>query len=213
MKKYINQSKSHTVYLNHQAQAMRVKTRNKYLRIMIWISIWVIAFLIFDNRYFSPFRNLLLSLNYFGTFIAGALFSYSFSAVPAAAILLILGHEQNLYLAGFIGSLGALTSDIFIFKFSRLFFKKRDIKKNDTLGTLQKINVITKFLITHFSVSFLKYLKITVAAIIIASPLPNEIGIAMLASTLNLSINSFIFISLILNLIGVFILLGLGRLF
>mgnify|MGYP006977944986 CR=1 FL=1 len=61
-------------------------------------------------------------LGYFGTFLAGFLYAYAFTAAPAAAILLILAREQNLFLAGLTAGLGALLGDLVIFHFIRHFF-------------------------------------------------------------------------------------------
>ena len=51
----------------------------------------------FTGRDFSPFHNFLLSLGYFGTFLAGVFFTYGFTAAPATVILLILSNEQNIF--------------------------------------------------------------------------------------------------------------------
>jgi len=79
----------------------------------------VIAYFLFGGRSYAPLHDTLVLLGYFGTFLAGFFYAYAFTAAPAAAVLLILAKEQNLYLAGFIAGLGALLGDLVIFHFIR----------------------------------------------------------------------------------------------
>ena len=103
-----------------RALARRFLTKRiKYPKFLLLILTFVAAYLIFFERNFQPFHNILLSLGYFGSFIAGVMFSYGFTAGPSTAIFLILAKDQNIFLAGFIGGLGALAGDLTIFKLIR----------------------------------------------------------------------------------------------
>src|SRR3989339_1795341 len=103
----------------HHNTMDNVLSRIKYPKLLLLLLTFVIAYLIFKERTFLPFHNLLLSMGYLGTFLAGILFVYGFTAAPATAILLILAKEQNILFAGFIAGFGALIGDLMIFTFIR----------------------------------------------------------------------------------------------
>ncbi|MCX6711622.1 MAG: hypothetical protein NT139_01115, partial [Candidatus Woesearchaeota archaeon] len=98
---------------------------------------------------------------------------------------------------------GALIGDLMIFSFIRLSFKdeiNRISKERIFLYINRKIpKVMRKYIIPIF------------AGFLIASPLPDEIGVALLASSRNISIRLFSIISYCLNTTGIFILLCLSK--
>lgn len=100
----------------------------KYPKFLLFLLTILIAYILFSNKDYLPFYNLLLSLGYAGIFLAGIFFAYSFTAAPATAILLISAKESNLLLAGFIAGFGALVGDLLIFNFIKHSFKD-EIKK------------------------------------------------------------------------------------
>ena len=55
---------------------------------------------------------------------------------------------------------------------------------------------------------FVKYLMLGFAGLIIASPLPDELGITILATSRNISELTFIALSFVLNTLGIFIVFG-----
>lgn len=177
----------------------------KYPKLFLLFLAFILAYIIFKERNFLPFHNLLLSMGYLGTFLSGMLFAYGFTAAPATAILLILAKEQNIFLAGLVGGLGALISDLIIFRIIRYSFAdelKKISKERIILYSNNKIPSILK-----------KYLIPVLACFIIASPLPDEIGVSLLAVSKTVSTKFFSFISYLLNTIGIFIILVIGNLF
>ena len=67
----------------------------KYPKIIILILMIIIALFIFKNPYVSSKISSLKNLSYLGIFIAGALFSFGFSA-PFAVGFLIVAHPANI---------------------------------------------------------------------------------------------------------------------
>ena len=164
---------------------------------------FLIAYLLFYERNYQPFHDFIFSLGYFGTFLAGAMFAYGFTAAPATAILLILAKEQNVLFAGLIGGLGALVGDLIIFKFIRYSFAD-EIRKLRREKIVQYLN--------HRTPSVLKkYILPVFAGFIIASPLPDEIGVSLLAFSGNISMKVFSIISYVLNTAGIFAILLIGK--
>lgn len=163
---------------------------------------FAIAYILFLGRDFAPIQNTLLLLGYFGTFLAGILFTYGFTAAPATAILLILAKGQNILLSGLIGGLGALVGDFIIFKLIRNTFSDK-IRKLSKEKTILKINNKMPHLLK-------KYLVPVLAGFIIASPLPDEIGVSMLAASSSISTRAFLAISYLLNTAGILVILAIG---
>ncbi len=163
---------------------------------------FIIAYILFADRSYTPLHDTLLLLGYFGTFLAGFLYAYAFTAAPAAAILLILAKEQNLLFAGFIAGAGALLSDLVIFHFIRHGFSDEVQKLSN-----EKIVQYTQRKVPG---SIRKYLVASLAGFLIASPLPTEIGVTLMASVKSISTKKFSIIAYSLHTSAIFIILLIG---
>jgi len=182
---------------------MDILTRIKYPKLILLVITFVLAYILFSQKTYLPFHDTLLVLGLFGTFLAGILFAYGFTAAPATAVLLILAKEQNLLLAGLIGGLGALVGDLLIFKFIR-YSLADELKKLSNEKISQYINHETPRTLK-------KYLIPVLAGFIIASPLPDEIGVSLFAAAKHISIRKFMIISYLLNTAGIFVILIIGK--
>ena len=130
------------------------------------------------------------------------LYTYGFTSAPASAIFIILAEQQNIYLAALIGGAGALVSDMVIFRFVRHSFKNEVEKLANEKIVMFLVNLIPKRLMKYFVPLF--------AGFIIASPFPDEIGVALLA-TVKLSNRKFVLIDFCCNVIGIFTILAIGK--
>lgn len=175
----------------------------KYPKFLLLLLTFVIAYLLFYNRTYQPFHDFVASLGYFGTFISGALYVYGFTAAPATALLLILAKEQNIILAAMIGGLGALIGDLIIFTTIRHSFA-------DEIEKLFEEEIV-KYIHSRIPSFVKKYFIPATAIFIIASPLPDEVGIALFAATRNISIKVFSVFAYALNTIGIFVVLYIGN--
>jgi len=104
---------------------------------------------------------------------------------------------------GLAGGLGALLADLTIFKIVRFSFEdeiKRLSKERRFLNIERKLPNIMK-----------KYAMVVLGGLIIALPLPDEIGVSMLALSLKIKMKTFIVFSYLLNTAGIIFLLYLGR--
>jgi len=174
----------------------------KYKKLMLLALSFVIAYFLFSGRDIFLFRYLLTSFDYAVTFIVGVFFAYGLTAAPATAILLILAKEQNIFLATLVGGLGALVGDLLIFNFIRF-------------SLMDEIELISKEKIffdigQRLPTFFKRYLVPVLSGFIIASPLPDEIGVALLATSTNISQKLFFLISFTLNALGIFFILTIG---
>ncbi len=111
----------------------------KYPKFLLLLLTFALAYLILRGRNFSPLHDVLLSLGYFGSFLAGILFVYGFTAAPATAVLLIIAKDQHIILAGFIAGFGALVGDLLIFRVIRHSFAD-EVEKLSKEPSLNYIN-------------------------------------------------------------------------
>ncbi len=175
----------------------------KYPKFVILFITFSLAYLLLtDDKLFFA-RQELLKLGYFGTFIAGMFYAYGFTAGPATAVFLLNSKAQDFLLSGLAGGFGALVSDLLIFKFIRITF-------TDEIELLANEKIFVKMR-SNLSPFLKKYLLPFLAAFVIASPLPDEIGVTMMATSRNISTKQFILLSFLLNALGIFAILHIGR--
>ena len=182
---------------------MKQRLLEKYPKFLLLFITFLIAYLLFYERNYQPFHDIVLSMGYFGTFLSGAMFAYGFTAAPATAIFLILAKEQNILLAGLLGGLGALIGDLLIFSFIKFSFK-------DEIKKLSK-EKITLYVKMKTPSTLKKYLIPVIAGFVIASPLPDEFGVSLLAASGTISIKIFSVISYTLNTAGIFVIIVIGN--
>ncbi len=176
----------------------------KYPKIMILIIMIVLSYFIFSNPSISNYLSRLGSLGYLGIFLGGILFAFGFTA-PLSVGLFISLNPSNIWIAGMTGGFGALISDLFIFKFIKISFK-------DEFNRLSKTRALKSIgLMIHNSLGerIKVYLMYVFAGILIASPLPDEIGVIMLAGLTKINFKVLAILSFILNTLGIIIILTL----
>jgi hypothetical protein len=175
----------------------------KYPKLTLFIVTVLLVYFLFSGVLYGPLHNVLVYLGYFGTFLAGVLYPYSFTSVAATAILLIIAKTQNLIYAGLVASFGALLSDLAIF-----FFVKRGF--GDEVKKLAKEPAIQK-LGKRIRPSTRMPLVVALASILIASPLPTEIGIMLMTSVKKISTRKFAVIVYILHVSAIYGILIIGK--
>ncbi len=175
---------------------------HKYPKFLLLFIMFLVAYLMFSGREYGPLHDSLISMGYFGTFIAGCFFTYSFTTAPASVAFLIMAKSQNIYLAALIGGTGALLMDLVIFRFMRHSF-------NDEIKKLAHEELIG-YLHQKTPVGIKRYVLPVLGGLIIASPLPDEIGVTLIAASKSISLKIFTLISYIMNTLGIFFILMIG---
>lgn len=149
---------------------------------------------------FETFHTFLLNLGsfgYIGAFIAGTLFVSTFTVATGAVILLVLAESLSPIEIGIVAGLGAVVGDFTIFRF---------IKNNLT----QELTLIYNHIDGNHHLQKIlhsKYFSWTlpvIGAIIIASPLPDEIGVSLMGIS-RMSTFRFLLLSFVLNAVGIFL--------
>ena len=216
------------VYVHH-SKINKVLSVIKYPKLAIFFIVFISTYFLFCNSNYDSFQSVFASMGYIQTYFAGFLYVFGFTAAPATALLGSLPEDLNVLLAGLIGGLGALTGDVLLFFFIRSFFTNeirqlfedatfkikmlvkgitRDIKK----VTQNRFIKICYPLNKKMSYSCNRYLFPIVGGLIIASPLPTELGVTMMASSKKISLKTFACIAFLLQTLAIVFLIIYSKL-
>jgi len=174
----------------------------KYPKLILLIILIILAFLLFRHPLISNAILGLNKLNYLGFFIAGILLAFGFSA-PFAIGFFIIAQPGNLFLATLIGGFGGMVGDMSIFKIIKFSFMNefRELEKTRVIKAIENTIKHNKhILIKH-------YLLYVFAGILIATPLPDEIGVSMLAGLTTVNPKKLAIISFFLHSLAIFLIL------
>ena len=174
----------------------------RYHKLLLLVLAIILAYYLFNLPVISDFFASIQRLDYIGMFMAGMLLSFGFSA-PFSIGFFITSHPGNILLATLMGGIGAMVGDILIFRTIRLSFMDefKELNHAKIIKTIEKaIEHNKNILIRH-------YLLYIFAGILIVTPLPDEIGISMLAGLTTVNQKKLAVISFILHSIAVFLIL------
>ena len=164
---------------------------------ILLISSVALAFYLFYSGVLADLIKATGNFGIIGVLISGILFGYAFTAAPATASLISFTNYYNPLIISLIGATGTMIGDLIIFH----FFKK---------GLPNEIeNLIKKSKIEKLRKSKTRWLIPGIAGFIIASPLPDEVGISLLGIT-KFSTRKFMFLAFILNFIGILIITSIA---
>lgn len=133
-------------------------------------------------------------MKFIGSFMAGMFFVSIFSAAPATVVLAEIAQSNSIFWVAFFGGLGALVGDLIIFRFIE------DRLADDFLQLIKKTR--SERLISIFKLKLFKWLVPFIGALVVASPLPDEIGLAMMGLS-KMRTSLFIPLSFFLNSLGI----------
>jgi hypothetical protein len=156
----------------------------------------IIAIILVKTGLIKEWLASVQEMKFIGSFIAGLFFTSFFTVAPATAVLAEAARLNSVWWVAFFGGIGALIGDLIIFRF---------IKNRLSEDFFYLINQ-SKFrkLKSAFRWKFIKWLMPFIGALVIASPLPDELGLIMmgLAKTKN---SLFIPIAFLLNFSGILV--------
>ena len=189
--------------------------RIKYPNITLFIASLVLAFVLSKAGVFEALEGL-GGLGYLGVFVSGLIFPFTFAAPLAAASFFYLGQAINLWTLIAIGSAGALVSDLLISRFFKggIFTEMEDIwKKYESYEKRRHhfSHVHRPHLIQLFHTRPFHFLSLFLAILVLFSPLPDEIGMEMLAYH-HLKRRRLIFLSLVSSAVAIWLAVNAGRL-
>jgi len=157
----------------------------------------ILAIILSRNEVFHSFLLHLGNWGYIGAFLAGILFVSTFTVATSALVLLVLTETLSPIEIGLIAGLGAVVGDMLIFNLIKDNLANEIEEIYDQMDSGHHLKKL--FHSKYFSWSLPVF-----GAVIIASPLPDEMGISLLNLS-KMSTLKFILISYILNSIGIFL--------
>ncbi len=175
----------------------------RYPKLLLLALTMVIAYELFQFQVFEVVAETLNHHGYASMFLAGLLFSYGFTTAFAIGFFATLAGEVNIFAGALIGGLGAVTSDLIIFRFIRTSFldEFKLLKHNPVI---EKILHLTK---NSFHPKIKRWLSIGLAGLIIASPLPDELGVSILSGLTKINEKAFSVIAFGFNTAGIALML------
>jgi len=161
--------------------------------LIILVSIFVAA-LLARSEFFSYIRNFSAGKDFLDSFISGAFFTSVFTTPFSIVAFADIAKSANIFHMAFFGAWGAVLGDLILFLF---------IKDNlaDDVEYVLKAPGYRKFH-SIFKIRMFRWLTPLVGALVIASPLPDELGLAMMGLSRMRTI-ILIPVSFIMNFIGI----------
>lgn len=180
--------------------------RIKYPKLILLCLSIILAYLFFQADFFREVAVKLNSHGYVSILFAGFLFSYGFTAPFAVGFFVSLAPQVNIFLAAPLAGIGAVLSDVLIFRFIRASFRD----EFDTLKLTFLFQKIRALFDGHLSDRLKRYVLWAVAGFLIASPLPDEFGVSLVGGFTEINQKVFSVISFSLNTFGIFVILLLA---
>lgn len=174
----------------------------KYKNTFFLIVSLVILYFIAGTSQAENFINKIGDYGYWGAFFTGIFFVSTFTVAPSVVVLYNLAEVLNPVPLALLAGLGAMVGDFLIFRFlkDRVFEELKPAFLR-----------IARFPGNLFQTPFFAWLPAVVGALLIASPLPDEIGIGLLGIS-RMRNWQFFLLSFALNSVGIFVVVTLARL-
>jgi hypothetical protein len=141
-------------------------------------------------------------LSYVGVFVAGVFLPSLFTAAPAVVLLYGFANELNPYLTATVAGAGAMLSDYMIFR----FFKDKVFEElQPVLAYFRGTRLAALFRTPYFG-----WMVPILGMFVIASPLPDEVGLGLLGAS-RIKPWQFFALAFALNATGILVVVLLAR--
>ncbi|MBI2485053.1 hypothetical protein HYW18_02825 [Candidatus Uhrbacteria bacterium] len=134
-----------------------------------------------------------------GSFLAGLFFVSIFTVAPASVMLVEMALANSVWEVALFGGLGSLVGDLVIFRFMK------DSVSSDVRWLLRKTG--REKVLALFGIKHVRWLIPFLGALVVISPFPDEIGLAMMGLS-NMKTRWFVPITFALDFFGI-LLIGL----
>jgi uncharacterized membrane protein YdjX (TVP38/TMEM64 family) len=174
--------------------------RKELAKDLLFIIVGAIVALVLSDLGIIDHLIALFGSSALASFTAGIFFTSVFTIAPASVALGHIALTADPHVVALWGALGAVCGDLILFYFIRDRFADDLV---DSFGS-----VFAKHIISSFHVGFLKWLS-PIFALIIASPLPDEFGVALLGVS---RVRAYVMIpvSFIGNILGIYLIVWFG---
>ncbi|MEK7612410.1 MAG: hypothetical protein AAB407_03655 [Patescibacteria group bacterium] len=161
-----------------------------------------IAVMLVQSPTFKLFLSASTELKLLGSFVIGFFFTSLFTTAPATVAFAELAQTNSIILIALVGGVGAVLGDIVLFKLLKTHV-------TDELVHLLSHPKRKRFLKVFHAKTF-RWLFTFLGMIIIASPLPDELGLTMMGIS-KLEMKYLIPVSFIANTVGIILICLVGR--
>ncbi len=202
---HISHRKIHKKLRKHAPESVKKAKRIfsfKYPKLFILIVFILLAYYIFTQPFISELVEAFNRLGNFGMFVAGILTGLGFAA-PFGFGLMIKMDSGSILIASLVVGFGATLADLAIFKIIKLSFMD-EFKKLEKTRLIQDIEHIVN---KNKSVLVRHYLLYIFAGLVLATPLPDEVGVSMLAGLTTIKPWKLAIIGFIVHTLAAFLLL------
>lgn len=179
----------------------------KHKNIIFFVLGLLAAFIISVNPWFKTLILDVDKIGYLGAFLAGMLFTSTFTLPIASLIIINLANSFPVFPLVVFAGLGAVTSDFLIFKFVKDDVVSEITPIYEELEKLDKKNHLRKLIHTRY----FGWTLPVIGALIIISPLPDELGVSLLGIS-NIKTTRFLLISACSHSLGMFLIVSAAAL-
>lgn len=174
----------------------------RYPKFLALLLTFIVVYFLFSWVDFRGSIGPTSSHGYLSAFVAGVLYVYGFTAAFGTGILLSLPESIPAVPATALAAFGSLLGDLVIFRVIREYF-------GDEIMQISQTKTFA-WLSSNLPVSVRRYGMTVLGLAVIASPLPDELGVSLIASG-RMSGRSFAILSFLLNAAGILVLILTGR--
>ncbi|OHA33175.1 MAG: hypothetical protein A2928_03100 [Candidatus Taylorbacteria bacterium RIFCSPLOWO2_01_FULL_45_15b] len=181
----------------------KINYNGRLKRDLFWVGVSIVfAIFLIKLGVLEEFLAATSGVKILASFIAGIFFTSVFTIAPASIALAELATSTNIYMVAFYGALGAMLGDLII------FFFIRDVFAVDLNGALMHSRF--KKFARYLHLGFMRWAAPLLGALIIASPLPDELGLSLMGAA-HMKTRYLIPVSFAFNFIGVLIIAFIAR--
>jgi hypothetical protein len=173
----------------------------EHRRLILFILVIISSIWLWSSGTIEKFVLSMGEYGYLGAFIGGFFYSYGVTSPLAVVLFAAFSKDLNITVAAVLGGFGAMTSDYIIFK-----SVEETLKKPIQLTSHYKIKI------PKIKSKLFYILSPLVAAIIIGSPLPDELAAVILGME-KLDDKAFVLLSFSFNLLGLLVIMLIARTF
>jgi hypothetical protein len=180
-----------------------------YPKLFLLLCSFALAYLCFHLGYFDWLHGIPSGYGYVSVFVGGLLFSFGFTTPFGIAIMAGSAAEVNPFLAAPLAGVGALLSDFLIFEIMHFSVLHDEIHRLRTTRIFMKV----ERMFHHPSIS--ERMRMTIlwcfAGLVIASPLPDELGVTLVSSISDIDGKKFAVLCFLFNTLGILMILLAAR--
>jgi hypothetical protein len=173
----------------------RSKARQELAKDLFFILVGVAIAIVLARSGFIDRMIVILGGQNIASFTAGIFFTSAFTLAPATIAFAHISQHAPVWPTALWGGMGAMLGDLVLFLFIRDKFAA------DLRGALKPS--VMHHIASSFHFGFIKWLSPLIGALIIASPLPDEFGLALMGMS-RTKLYILLPVAFVMNVIGIY---------